>query len=122
MAVDACDGRFAELGHVDEQVGQLSPLEIPIQFRLLATKAVEIRPGAEDGAGAGNDDHAHGGIAFCLAQRLAQFGDHLVAEGVASVRAVYGQGREGVTPGVEEMRRLHSAKYMVRDLGPYQRS
>jgi len=48
-------------------------------------------------------------------QRGTQFDDHLVAERVASIRAVDGHGRDGVTPRVEEMRQLHSGKYMVRD-------
>src|SRR6202040_414879 len=102
---------------LEEKVGELAPLKIPLQLRLLAAEAVQVGAGAEDFACARNDDDADLWVGLRLREGLAEFDDSFRAERVAVVGTVDGdRGHRATAPGKEVFER-HLRKYMARDFG-----
>src|SRR5207302_6870573 len=114
VAVDTRDGGFAQLRHFQEEVREVAPLKISVELGNLERKALQVGPGAEHGAGAGQDDDANRLVALRLLERLAKLFDGVGAGRVAVVRAIDGDRGDRVTAPPEEVFELHRLKYMAR--------
>jgi len=114
VAVDAGDGRLAQLRHLQEEIGEVAPLEVTVQLRDLERKTLEVRAGTEHLARAGQDDDANRLITLRAIERLAKLLDRVGTERVAVLRAIDGDRGDRVAPPIEEVFELHRLKYMAR--------
>jgi hypothetical protein len=117
VAVDAGDGGLAQFGHLEEEIGEVTALEVAVQLRLLAAKAVQVGTGAEDHARSGDHDDPDLRVALCLLESLSEFGNRFGAQGVAVVGTVDRDRGDRVAPPIEEVFELHRLKYMARHFG-----
>src|SRR5262245_41440676 len=106
MAVDHRDRRLLEA--FEQRVGALEePAELALalaeRLAALLRRHRRLEPGVrarrEHGRRAGDDDDARGSIVAQLDEGRAQVGQHRVAEGIAAVGTVQGDGRDRAVAG-----------------------
>src|SRR6266571_6105034 len=102
VAVDPADDRLAELGHEDEQLDEQVAAAEALDSGHLTIEAGEVGAGAEDAAGAGQDDDSDLGLVAAPTEGGGEVAKHRRRKRVALVGPVEGDGGDVMSVDIEQ--------------------